>query len=465
MPKKHRNTSNRSARPVLYLRAVGTGKELPAESKAAGTYWYRLTANKKRIRAKLLDPKTGTPPETLDAARALLEVIAAPVLAKSEVARIEQLADAYTRNETKLAAAVEAIRPRLRLADAWPKYIAARNRPQSGAHTLADYARQWKRFAEWMKANHPKRSALEDVGPADAGDFLLYLEELALGPNRYNKAIQALRLVFRVLAPLCSGMPNPFADCQPKPLEPERHRELSLVELTRICTAATGELRTLLALGLYCGFRVADAAQLRWDEIDLAAGVIIRAPSKTKRRTNKRVAPSIHPTLAAILLEAPPESRTGPLLPEFCESYRHDNGSKIAKTIHAHFKACGVETAEHIAGRKMAVARATFHSLRHTLVSTLHRKGVPLGTVRELVGHTSESVQRIYLHTDGNDMRQAVNAMPGMTDAFALPAGDTAATAALDTTRTAALARLQRLVHAAPLDAINRAIAVLEATP
>jgi integrase len=335
-------------------------------------------------------------------------------------------AAALATAETELAQWQEDHRARLALADAWPKYIAARNRPQSGAHTLADYARQWKRFAEWMKANHPKRRNLEDVTAADAGDFLLHLEGLGLGANRYNKAIQALRLVFRVLASQCSGMANPFADCQPKPLEPERHRELSEAELTRICSTAAGELRTLLALGLYCGFRVADAAQLRWDEIDLAAGVITRAPSKTKRRTKKRVAPSIHPTLAAILSETPPESRTGPLLPEFCESYRHDNGSKIAKIIREHFKACGVATAEHIEGRKMGVARATFHSLRHTLVSTLHRRGIPLGDVRELVGHTSEAIQRVYLHTNNDDMRKAVNAMPSMADAFALPAGDTA---------------------------------------
>ena len=158
----------------------------------------------------------------------------------------------------------------------------------------------------------------------------------------------------------------------------------------------------------------------------------------------------------------PPESRTGPLLPEFCESYRHDNGSKIAKIIREHFKACGVATAEHIEGRKMGVARATFHSLRHTLVSTLHRRGIPLGDVRELVGHTSEAIQRVYLHTNNDDMRKAVNAMPSMADAFALPAGDQSTPEVPEAERAALLARLHRLEVAASVTAIRNAISALE---
>ena len=366
--------------------------------------------------------------------------------------------------EDELTTWKEEHRPRLALADVWPKYLAARNRPQSGAHTLADYARQWERFATWMGKNCADQSNAEDVTPEDAGAFLLYLEDAkagpGLGPNRYNKAIQALRLIFRVITPHTAGKPNPFTDCQPKPLEPERHRELSEAELTKVCTAATGELRTLLALGLYCGFRIASAATLQWNEVDMTAGVIVHAPPKTIRRTGKRVAVPIHPTLAAILAETPPEQRAGPLLPELCESYRRDNGCKIAKIIREHFKTCGIASSEKLPGRKKAVARATFHSLRHSLVSALARRGVPLASVRELVGHTSEAVQRAYLHTTAEDMRQAINAMPSATAAPALPPGDDAAAEA-----EAIRARLAKLLAAAPLDVLKKWEAVAKMQP
>jgi len=45
---------------------------------------------------------------------------------------------------------------------------------------------------------------------------------------------------------------------------PNSRRELTIEELRRVCNAATGELRTLLAIGTYTGLRLGDAATLRW---------------------------------------------------------------------------------------------------------------------------------------------------------------------------------------------------------
>ena len=46
-------------------------------------------------------------------------------------------------------------------------------------------------------------------------------------------------------------------------------RELTIDELRKVCQTATGELRTLLALGIYSGLRLGDCATLRWGEVDL----------------------------------------------------------------------------------------------------------------------------------------------------------------------------------------------------
>jgi integrase len=216
-------------------------------------------------------------------------------------------------------------------------------------------------------------------------------------------------------------MANPFTEATPKPLEPERHRPLSEAELVKVCSTATGELRTLLALGLYCGFRVADACLVRWEEIDLPGRVIVRTPRKT-RRTGKTVAIPIHTTLAAILDETPLPDRAGYVLPGFAERYKRDNGSAVAKAVHDHFTMCGLATSEKVDGRMRAAARATFHSMRHTLVSALARQGTPLAVVRELVGHTSEAVQRAYLHVTADDVGRAMRALPAMGEEGTVPA-------------------------------------------
>lgn len=390
-------------------------------------WWMKYTVNGKAVYQTL---------DTKDKDKALLkrDNLLAPLHVSGEAEKAKALATAAGGLEAQLAVVMEATRPRLPLTAAWAKYLAARNRPQSGPHTLADYERHWSRFVEWMTARRPGPPApaptIEDVTTDDTTEFMTYLEGLGLGPNRFNKTLQALRLVYRILAPFAGGMANPFDGLTPKLLEPEHHRELSEAELKTICTTATGELRTLFAVGLFTGLRIADASQLQWPEVDLRAGVIVRVPSKTRRRVKKAVAVPIHPDLRAILEETPIAGRRGPVLPELCALYKLDAGARVAKRIRDHFAACGIDDVNTRARTKARIeaggaarvtGTATFHSLRHSLVSALARRGVPLAAVRELVGHSSEAIQRVYLHNTPDDMRKAIGALPSMTEPVAVP--------------------------------------------
>ena len=74
-----------------------------------------------------------------------------------------------------------------------------------------------------------------------------------------------------------------------------------------VCQSATGELRVLLALGVYCGLRLGDCATLRWAEVDLPRGIIRRIPNKTARRNPKPVIVPIHRVLREMLSETPAE--------------------------------------------------------------------------------------------------------------------------------------------------------------
>jgi integrase len=67
---------------------------------------------------------------------------------------------------------------------------------------------------------------------------------------------------------------NPWKQITRKRFAVHSRRELTLEELGRVCAAATGETRTLIALGVYCGLRLGDAALLRWADVDMIKGVI-----------------------------------------------------------------------------------------------------------------------------------------------------------------------------------------------
>jgi len=57
----------------------------------------------------------------------------------------------------------------------------------------------------------------------------------------------------------------------------------------------------------------------------------------------------------------------------------------------------------------------SFHSLRHTATTLLKRAGASDVVAREIVGHDSPRVSRVYSHIDTATLRSAINKMPDLT--------------------------------------------------
>ncbi|MFA5206975.1 MAG: tyrosine-type recombinase/integrase, partial [Lentisphaeria bacterium] len=378
-----------------------------------------------------------------------------PHTADTEARRKAEVFNAMRTAQDELATLIDERRHRLAIADAWATFEKARNRPDSGPHTLRMYAFCWGRFTAWLASSAAEVVSLEDVTSDQAKAFANSLSGLTA--NRENKIFNTCRLVWRVLLP---ERPNPFGKehVAPRRLRTEGHRELSADQLRLVCGKAQGEMRRLLAIGMYCGLRLADACQLDWGEIKPtpAGAIIIRTPSKTASRSDKAVRIPVHPDLLALLHETPPGERSGPVCPEFCAMYRL-NTSYVTKRVREHFKDCGLETCEQVQGRGKAVSRLSFHSLRHSFVSLCAAAGVPLAVVQELAGHSSPAIQRHYLHISDATAAAGIAALPRL----ALPAGETMSEP-VEGDRVALLSRFARLGEKAPLDQLRRAVKLLE---
>ena len=340
----------------------------------------------------------------------------------------ERAEAAFERVQTadqKLTRALDAL-PALTVRRTWDAFLTSPERSDAGEVTLTGYLRQWNQFEKWIEARRPG-GELRAVTAKDAGDYAADLTAANLSPNRFNKHVDLLKMIFRVLSDSARLPFNPWGKIKRKRLNTQGRRAFTSQELQTILEKATGELQTLLIIGAYSGLRLGDAVTLDWGSVDLANGTITLRPKKTAARTGKIVAVPVHPTLSAALSQTPADRRTGPVLPELADLNKR-RPWVITHRLSRHFVACGiVTTVDRDGAGKNRVPVAGFHALRHTIVSQLASKGVPLEVIRGLVGHGGTAMTQAYVHQNAEAARRAVGTLQCMAsaDAATVPA-DTA---------------------------------------
>jgi len=387
------------------------------ERKASGIYIARWTANGKRYARS-----TGT--RDARAAAKLLEEYTAPYRLESERDTARHFADRAEGKAAELRAWRDGL-PALAVADAFDEYA------QSGLSTDAAvkgrYRAHYARLAAWIAANRPEIAELRQITQADAAAFAADLKgKTAAGT--FNKHIVFFRRMWQVLADADAGKTdtprpgerpkakltgNPWRKIAKREKDARRKRELTVAELHRVLNAAQGEMRLLFALGTYTGLRLGDCALLDWGRVDLARGLIVTVPRKTKRHGTAVTIP-IPPLLARMLEETPTARRRGDVLPDVAAGYRRD-AAGLSKAVQAVFAGCGIATQGEATASGRAAVNVGFHSLRHTFVSMCANAGVPLAMVQGMVGHTTPAMTMHYFHEDADALKRAVSALPDVT--------------------------------------------------
>ena len=216
-----------------------------------------------------------------------------------------------------------------------------------------------------MKEKHVAVLSLRAVTKELAEEYAGSLNHGRLSASTYNKHLNLLMLVFRVVKHKAKLTANVWEDIQRKRVIPNSRRELTVDELRKVCQAATGELQLLLAIGIYTGLRLGDCATLRWAETDLARGVIRRIPNKTARRHPKPVLVPIHPVLKDMLATRPVGARGDYVLQGTATLYLKRIGL-VTDLVQRHFQACEIVLYKPGTGMdgKRAIIEVGFHSLR-----------------------------------------------------------------------------------------------------
>jgi integrase len=377
-------------------------------------FYCRWTVNGKVFSKALRDDQGNAITTKREAEEAQLKLMASFVVA-DEATALESIVAKLDGRKAELVRLQDEQNPPLAIAGAWRDYLAAPNRPDSGESTLRQYEFQYAAFARWMQEKHPEIATLRDVTRPIAEEYAASLNHGKFTPSTYNKHLNLLTLVFRVLKNKARLAGNPWEDIQRKRISAQGRRELTIDELRKVCQSAKGELAVLLAIGVYTGLRLGDCATLRWAEVDLPRNMIRRIPNKTARRNPKPVIVPIHPVLKKMLEATAPEQRAEYVLPETFAQYTR-RSDLVTDIVQRHFESCGIRPHKPGSGTegKRAVVEVGFHSLRHTFVSLCRESNAPLAVVESIVGHSSPAMTRHYTHVGELAAGRAVALLPSV---------------------------------------------------
>ena len=187
-------------------------------------------------------------------------------------------------------------------------------------------------------------------------------------------------------------------------------------QLSAISNQIKNEIvKDVVVFAFYTGMRLNEIVNLRWKNVDLNKRIITVGDDKflTKVR-NQRFIPICSETLS--IFEKKKSRKIVPIRNDFvfCKSngvrsfdkaqdfvFSKTDGTKftgdyISKIFKLACKTANLDNAIH------------FHSLRHSFASNLVQRGVPLYTIKELLGHSSISTTEIYSHLNMESLREAV---------------------------------------------------------
>lgn len=381
------------------------------------SFYVRWTVEGK-VFSKALRDEAGNCITTKRKAEEARRKLMAPFAVANQAEALETMVGKLAGRKADLARLEDLKNPPLALAQAWAEFIANPSRPDTGPQTLVIYEYQFNKFVDWMKEQHPDLLTMREVTREVAEEYATHLSRKNPTPNTYNKHLNVLTMVFRVLEEKGKVTVNPWERIQRRRLTPHSRRELTVEELKKVCQAAKGEFRLLFALGVYTGLRAGDCATLRWGEVDLVRRIIRRVPNKTARRNPRPVIVPIHPVLRGILEETPAEKRGDYVLTKTADDYRN-NRRDLVQRIQDHFKSCGIRVHKPAAeskekARLRPVIEVGFHSLRHTFVSLCRESNAPLAVVEAIVGHSNPAMTRHYTHVGELAAGRAVAALPSV---------------------------------------------------
>ncbi len=188
---------------------------------------------------------------------------------------------------------------------------------------------------------------------------------------------------------------NPARGVQNLPEHNQKLRWMTDDEEDRLLAHSPEYLRPIILVALHTGMRRGEVLTMKWADLNFDQKLVRVTHTKNHRI---RYIP-MNSKLEKLLDAMKPEATTWEKTPYVFAN--EDTETKFKDLSRAFEGAC----------RRSGLEDVTFHTLRHTFASRLAQAGVPLNTVRELLGHGDMTVTMRYAHLAPNNLREAVQVL------------------------------------------------------
>jgi len=272
-------------------------------------------------------------------------------------------------------------------------------------------------YLQFLGAEAGKKD-LESLEPSTINDWLNGLMK-QVTPSTAGNHLKRLSLAFSQAVRFRYLKENPCSSFS-APTDPHRPEKIPFTpgQVEALLKVADKEWRCVILLSIYCGFRIGDAASLRWKDVDLSTNWISIIPQKTKRlgkRVNVPIHPLLHEYLVSLDASDDPDAFVNPTLAK----KRGSGKSGLSVGFSKIMKVAGIKNtllrpreSTKTLTRSHEMHALSHHSLRHTCNSWLSNEGVPEDVRMKVVGHSDKAVHARYTHHDEKTLRDAVAKLP-----------------------------------------------------
>ena len=222
-----------------------------------------------------------------------------------------------------------------------------------------------------------------------------------VSPETANLEFRHLKAIFNRAVYLGYLGENPFAGIKALRVpESDLPRFFELEEITKVRATFKGDpFEDLVEFYLLTGARLKEALSLTWNDIDLKRSFILIRSFYTKAGKNRIISFSEDDALKTLIRKRKLKKEDSQYVFGSVDNHTHWSASWVSRKI----------------SRKLGLvgfAWATCHTFRHTYISHLVMAGVPLTTVKEIVGHSSIATTLKYAHLAPQHTKEMIKKRP-----------------------------------------------------